>query len=78
MVSIINASNTHPGDLARQSLLLRPALMVLLGVVGLWVTESPHPLALALATYAVSTLVLALGYRSRLLGSSDVFRHGGY
>jgi signal transduction histidine kinase len=76
MVSITNASNTHPGDLARQNLLLRPALILLLGVVALWVAESRLPLLLALGAYTASSLVLALGYRSRLLGSSDVVYFG--
>jgi len=72
----------HRREIARQSLALRGALIPLFALVAIWgpnlsgaerfpITASPGLLA-TLGVYLLSSVLLAVGYWTRILGSADV------
>ena len=76
MVSLIKMPNIHRGDLAQQSLWLRLGLIPLFALVALWVS-GPHYLVVgSILAYVASSGLLALGYRKKFLGSTDVIYVG--
>ncbi len=76
MVSFIKMPNIHRGDLAQQSLWLRLGLIPLFSVVAIWVS-GPHDLVIgSILVYVASSCLLALGYRGKFLGSTDVIYVG--
>jgi hypothetical protein len=76
MASFTRIPDIHRGELAQQSLWLRLGLIPLFALVTLWVSESQHPVILALLAYSGSSALLAAGYRVRVFGSSDVIYLG--
>jgi hypothetical protein len=76
MASFTRIPDIHRGELAQQSLWLRLGLIPLFALVTLWVSESQHPVILALLAYGGSSALLALAHRVRVLGSSNVIYLG--
>jgi hypothetical protein len=74
--SLTEVPSISRGDLARQSLLLRPVLISLFAAVALWVSGVHYSIVLVVAAYTASSLLLTAGFRFRLLGSSAVVYAG--
>lgn len=76
MVSLTRIPNIQRGNLAQQSLWLRLGLISLFTVVALWVSPGYNAVLLIVSGYAASSVLLAVGYRIKLLGSTDVLYAG--
>ena len=72
MVTLIKMPNIHRGDLAQQSLWLRLGLIPLFAVVALWVSGLHYLVVGSILAYIASSGLLALGYRAKFFGSTDV------